>query len=233
VTAQPLVLVVEDEDAVRGVLATGLAAQGYRVVEAASGAEALRHAASYVPDLVLLDLMLPDMDGTSVAQGIREWSAVPIVVLSARGLEAQKVAAFDAGVDDYVMKPFGFGELLARMKVALRHAARSAASDPGGVFESGPLRFDAAARRVSVGGEDVHLTPTEYKLLGVLVRHAGRVVTHASLMREVWGPRSPEENQYLRVYMAHLRRKLEPDPLRPVLFETDPGIGYRLRSDGD
>jgi two-component system KDP operon response regulator KdpE len=230
-TLGPLVLVVEDEDPVRKVIATSLAANGYRVIEAATGADALRHATAYVPDLVLLDLRLPDMDGTEVARRLREWSSVPILVLSARGLEAQKVAAFEAGADDYVMKPFGFQELLARMKVALRHAARPVAAATDGVFTSGPLRVDLTRRRVHLLGQEVRLTPTEYKLLGVLVQHAGRVVTHAHLMREVWGPRSPEENQYLRVYMTHLRRKLEPDPLHPVLFETEAGVGYRLRED--
>ena len=229
----PLVMVVEDEATVRDVLATSLPAHGYRVVEAPDGATALRLAAEYVPDLVILDLRLPDMDGLQVAQKLRAWSSTPIVVLSARGQESQKVAALDAGVDDYVTKPFGFQELLARMRVALRHASRAEPTAADAVFVSGPLRVDLAKRRVRVGGKDVRLTPTEYKLLAALVRHAGRVVTHKQLLLEVWGPWSTEEYQYLRVYMTHLRRKLEPDPLHPILFETDAGVGYRLRTDED
>jgi two-component system KDP operon response regulator KdpE len=229
----PLVMVVEDEATVRDVLATSLPAHGYRVVEAPDGATALRLAAEYVPDLVILDLRLPDMDGLQVAQKLRAWSSTPIVVLSARGQESQKVAALDAGADDYVTKPFGFQELLARMRVALRHASRAEPTAADATFTSGPLRVDLARRRVRVGGKDVRLTPTEYKLLAALVRHAGRVVTHKQLLLEVWGPWSTEEYQYLRVYMTHLRRKLEPDPLHPVLFETDAGVGYRLRSADD
>ena len=231
--ATPLVMVVEDEATVRDVLATSLPAHGYRVVEAPDGATALRLAAEYVPDLVILDLRLPDMDGLQVAQRLRAWSSTPIVVLSARGQESQKVAALDAGVDDYVTKPFGFQELLARMRVALRHASRTAPAAADAVFVSGPLRVDMGRRRVRVGGKEVRLTPTEYKLLAALVRHAGRVVTHKQLLLEVWGPWSTEEHQYLRVYMTHLRRKLEPDPLHPILFETDAGVGYRLRTDED
>jgi two-component system KDP operon response regulator KdpE len=228
--AGPLVLVVADEDSVRRVLTRSLPAHGYRVVEASTGADALRHAASYVPDLVLLDLRLPDMDGVEVARRLREWSSIPILVLSARGEEKSKVEALDAGADDFLTKPFGFQELLARLRAALRRAARpGVATKP--VFTSGHLRVDVEARRVDVEGREVRLTPTEFKLLAVLVRHAGRVVTHGHLLREVWGPDSPQENQYLRVYMTHLRRKLEPDPLKPRLFETDAGVGYRLRVD--
>ena len=230
-SSAPLVLVVEDESAVRDVLATSLPAHGYRVVEAPDGTTALRLAAEYAPDLVLLDLRLPDMDGLEVARRLRGWCATPIVVLSARGQESQKVAALDAGADDYVTKPFGFQELLARMRVALRHASRPVGAGPETSFSAGPLVVDLERRRVRVEGRDVRLTPTEYKLLAVLVRHAGRVVTHGQLLREVWGPWSEEQNQYLRVYMTHLRRKLEPDPMRPRLFETDAGVGYRLRTD--
>ncbi len=226
----PLVLVVEDEATVREVLATSLPAHGYRTIEAEDGASALRTASRYAPDLVLLDLRLPDIDGVEVARRLREWYTGPILVLSARGQEAQKVAAFDAGVDDYVTKPFGFQELLSRMKVALRHAARPLAPGPGTEFVAGPLRVDFERRRVAVGDREVRLTPTEYKLLAVLIRHAGRVVTHRQLLTEVWGPWSVEQFQYLRVYMAHLRRKLEPDPSHPSLFETDAGVGYRLRT---
>lgn len=228
----PLVLVVEDEAAVRRFLKAGLPAHGYRVIEAETGAAALRDAAQYVPELVLLDLGLPDMDGLEVAKKLRAWSRVPIVVISARGQEAKKVEALDAGADDYLTKPFGFPELLARMRAALRRATAPAGAGLATVFESGPLRMDLERRRVFVNGEEVKLTPTEYRLLATLVKHAGRVVTHRQLLGEVWGPWSPEQNRYLRVYMTHLRRKLEPDPAAPVLFETEAGVGYRLRYDG-
>jgi two-component system KDP operon response regulator KdpE len=227
----PLVLVVEDEAAVRRVLTTSLSSHGYRVIEAADGATAIRAASQYVPDLVLLDLRLPDMDGVEVARRVRAWSAMPIVVLSARGEEAEKVEAFDVGVDDYVTKPFGFSELLARIRAGLRHSARPPGAGPEPVFASGSMRVDFERRRVQVNGQDVRLTPTEYKLLTVLVKHAGRVVTHEQLLKDVWGPHRPDQIQYLRVYMTRLRRKLERDPLRPCLLKTDAGIGYRIEAD--
>jgi two-component system KDP operon response regulator KdpE len=225
----PTLLIVEDDAAVRRVLASTLPAHGYRVLEAATGAEGVRDAAQYVPDLVLLDLGLPDMDGIDVVRAIRKWSGLPVIVLTARGQEGAKVTALDAGADDYVTKPFGFPELLARIRVALRHAARPPGGGPHGDFRSGPLHVDLERRLVRVDDREVALTPTEYRLLVVLVKNAGRVVTHRQLLREVWGPWSPEQNRYLRVYMTHLRRKLEPDPARPVLFETIAGVGYRLR----
>jgi two-component system KDP operon response regulator KdpE len=224
----PTLLIVEDETAVRRVLASTLPSHGYRVLEAATGADALRDAAQYVPDLVLLDLGLPDMDGIEVVREIRKWSGLPVIVLTARGQEGAKVDALDAGADDYVTKPFGFPELLARIRVALRHAARPPGGGPETDFRTGPLHVDLEHRRVEVNDQEVRLTPTEYRLLMVLVRNAGRVVTHRQLLR-VWGPWSPEQNRYLRVYMTHLRRKLEPDPTRPSLFETIAGVGYRLR----
>ena len=223
----PAVLVVEDEPQVLRFLRAGLPAHGYRVLEAASGVEALRTAEQYVPDVVLLDLGLPDMDGMAVLAELRRWSRMPVIVLSARGQEAAKVAALDAGADDYLTKPFGFPELLARMRAALRHAARSPAEGGAPVFESGPLRVDLSARRVSVAGEDVKLTPIEYRLLAVLVEHAGKVVTHRQLLERVWGPHSTEQTQYVRVYMTHLRRKLERGRSERV-FETEAGVGYRL-----
>lgn len=226
----PLILVVEDDVQVRRVLVTSLLGEGHRMLEAADGTTALKLASRYVPDLVLLDLGLPDIEGVEVARRIRTWSAVPIVVLSARGQEAEKVAAFDVGVDDYVTKPFGFLELLARIRAGIRHSTRPVGAGPDPVFVSGGFRLDFEHRRVTVNGRAVSLTPTEYKLVTVLVRHAGRVVTHANLLREVWGPRSPEQIQYLRVYMTRLRRKLEADPLRPRLLATEPGIGYRLHA---
>ena len=226
----PLVLIVEDDDTVRRVLTTSLAAEGHRVLEAPDGASALRMAAQYMPDVVLLDLGLPDIDGVEVARQLRAWSAVPIIVLSARDQEAQKVAAFDVGVDDYVTKPFGFLELLARIRAGLRHSSRLPGAGPENVFVCGPLRVDLEHRHVQVDGREVRLTPTEYKLVATLVKCAGHVVTHDRLLRDVWGPRHPEQIQYLRVYMTRLRRKLEADPLRPKLLKTDAGIGYRLET---
>ena len=226
----PLVLVIEDEPAMRRFLRPGLEGQGYRVVEATTAREGLDLASSHNPDLVILDLGLPDGDGVDLARRLREWSAAPIVVVSARGQEADKVAALDAGADDYVTKPFGMGELFARLRVAERHSARfkPEAGDP--VFEAGPLRVDLAARRVFRDGQEVHLTALEYKLLAALVRHADKVVTHRHLLKEVWGPASVNETQYLRVYMAQLRHKIETDPARPALLMTETGVGYRLRS---
>jgi two-component system KDP operon response regulator KdpE len=180
-----------------------------------------------VPDLVLLDLGLPDMDGTEVVKRLRTWSRVPVLILSARGEERNKVEALDAGADDYLTKPFGFAELLARMRAALRRAARVDAPEES-VLVQGPLRIDLGRRRVELGGEEVHLTPIEFRLLSVLARHAGRVVTHKQLLTEVWGPQSAEETQYLRVYLTHLRRKLEPDPSRGRIFHNEAGVGYRL-----
>ncbi|MFO1008653.1 MAG: response regulator [Planctomycetota bacterium] len=225
----PLVLVVEDEPPVRRFLVAGLEAQSYRVVEAETGREALRAAVQWVPDLVLLDLGLPDQDGTAVLASLRAWSRVPVIVLSARGQERAKVEALDAGADDYLTKPFGFPELLARIRVALRHGARAAETKEESVFASGGLEVDLVDRRVKRGGELVHLTPIEFKLLAVLARHAGRVVTHKQLLTEVWGPQCAEESQYLRVHMTHLRRKLEGGPDEPRVFETEAGVGYRLR----
>jgi two-component system KDP operon response regulator KdpE len=210
-------------------LRTTLGAHGYRLAEAVTGQQALLEATTRPPDLILLDLGLPDLDGVEVARRLREWSSTPIIVLSARGREGDKIQALDAGADDYLTKPFGAGELLARMRVALRNAARGAAGEV--VFSAGDLVVDVSARRVSVSGRDVHLTPTQYKLLTQLVKHAGKVVTHRQLLREVWGPGSVEHSHYLRVYMGQLRHKLEKDPARPRYLETETGVGYRLRVD--
>jgi two-component system KDP operon response regulator KdpE len=225
-----LVLVVEDEPPVLRFLRATLAANGYRVVEANTGAMALVEAATRSPDLVLLDLGLPDLDGMEVTRRLREWSTRPIIVISARGREDDKVKALDAGADDYLTKPFGVPELLARMRVAFRNANRLAAGAGDPVFEVGELRVDLGARRVSLAGQDVHLTRTEFNLLGTLVKHAGKVVTHRQLLREVWGP-GTAESHYLRVYMGQLRHKLEKDPAQPRYLLTETGVGYRLADD--
>ena len=223
-----MVLVVEDEAPIRRFLRAGLGSQGYRVLEAVTGAEALTQAATRVPDLVLLDLGLPDIEGFEVVRRLREWSEVPVLVLSARGREDDKVRALDAGADDYVTKPFAMGELLARIRVALRRRAR--VDEPArSVFETGGLAVDLARHRVTRDGGEVRLTPTEFRLIAALARQPGRVLTHAHLLREVWGPAAAGQHHYLRVYMAQLRHKLEHDPSRPQLLITEPGVGYRLR----
>jgi len=227
----PVVLVIEDEPQIRRFLRATLSAHGYRLVEAATAQEGLMHAATRQPEIVILDLGLPDLDGLELTRQLREWSAMPIIVLSARGQESDKVAALDAGADDYLTKPFGVGELLARMRVALRHTARIAQEPGEAVFTVGDLRIDLARRQVFVANQEVHLTPIEYKLLTTLVRYAGKVVTHHQLLREVWGPGASSETHYLRVYMGQLRHKLEANPARPRYLVTESGVGYRLRTD--
>jgi two-component system KDP operon response regulator KdpE len=224
-------MLIEDEPQIRRFLRPALASQGYRMLEAATGEDGVLQAAARQPDVVVLDLGLPDIDGLEVIRRLREWTAVPIIVLSARGQERDKIAALDAGADDYVAKPFAVGELLARLRVALRHAARGASGPDDAVFRQGDLRVDLARRRVFVGEREVRLTRTEYRLLATLVRHAGRVLTHRQLLQEVWGPSHVDQSHYLRVYMAQLRRKLEADPARPRYMLTEPGVGYRLVSD--
>jgi two-component system KDP operon response regulator KdpE len=226
-TEGPLVLVVDDETGIRRFLKVALTARGFRVAEAGTAAEAVDAVASSRPDVVILDLGLPDRDGLDVTRDLREWTGVPIVVLSARDREADKVRALDLGADDYLTKPFGTEELLARLRVALRHAElRSAAQPP--VFRCGGLAVDLAHRQVLVDGAEVHLTPIEYKLLAYLVLHAGKVLTHRQLLRAVWGPEYGDENHYVRVYMAQLRHKIEAEPARPRYIRTEPGVGYRL-----
>ncbi len=224
----PRVLVVDDERPIRHFLRVSLAAHGYTVYEAACGREALHEASGLRPDVVVLDLGLPDLDGVEVIQRLREWTQVPIVVLSVREREADKIAALDAGADDYVTKPFGVGELVARLRVALR---RSAQTGPELVFEVGQLRVDFGRRLVTLGGNEVSLTPTEYDILRVLVQHAGRVLTHGYILRQVWGASYAAEAHLLRVNVSNLRRKLEPDPTRPYYIRTEPGVGYRLRAE--
>jgi len=229
VTQGPLILVIEDEQPIRRFLRASLTAEGYQIQEADTGEQGMRLARQQPPDLVILDLGLPDIDGQEVLRSLREWLTTPIVVLSARGQESQKVNALDHGADDYVTKPFGVAELLARLRTALRHAAGGGEGSP--VFNVGELQVDLAARRVVVGGEEVHLTPLEYKLLAALIKHAGKVLTHRYLLQEVWGPGHAEETHYLRVFMASLRRKLEADPARPRYLLTEPAVGYRLASE--
>ncbi len=226
-----LILVVDDDPAVLRALTAGLTSHGYRTLEATTAAEALSTAGQYAPDAILLDLGLPDMDGLAVTRTLRKWYAAPILVVSARHEEKEKVRALDAGADDYVVKPFGLEELTARLRAALRRTARPDAMATGGVFKAGRLSVDLAARRVFMDEAEVRLTRVEYKILLVLVKSAGCVVTHDQLMREVWGPGADGENRALRVYMTHLRRKLEPDRSRPTLFTTEAGVGYRLNVD--
>jgi len=227
----PVVLVIEDEQSMVRFLRAALTSQGYRLVEAGSGEEGLRQAATRAPDLVVLDLGLPDMDGLEVTRRLREWSPVPVVVLSARGREEDKIKALDAGADDYVTKPFAVGELLARMRVALRRAARTAGEAADTAVTVGDLRIDRLRRQVFVGGTEVRLTPIEYRLLSALAQYPGRVLTHEQLLRQVWGPGYTQQHHYLRVYMAQLRHKLERDPSHPRHLLTEPGVGYRLRED--
>ena len=222
-----LILVIDDEPAMRRFLRVSLENAGYRVVEAENGQGGLSEAASRNPDLVLLDLGLPDQDGLSVTARLREWSKAPIIVLSARGGEEDKVAALDQGADDYLTKPFGVSELLARMRVALRHAASEDAGAPA--FAVGDLRVDLARRQVFVRDAEVHLTPIEYKLLAVLIKNAGRVITHRQLLRDVWGPNYVDHTHYLRVFLGQLRHKIEGNPSRPEYLVTEPGVGYRMR----
>ena len=229
---KPLILIVEDEAPIRRFLRASLPLHDYRWVEAVTGTEALHLAAAQRPDVVILDLGLPDQDGLEVVKQLRGWSEVPIVVLTARDRESDKVAALDAGADDYLTKPFGVGELLARLRVALRHGARRAAPEEP-VFACGDWSIDLAARRVVVRGVEVHLTPTEFRLLTTLVRHAGRVVTHRLLLRELWGDQHEDAQHTLRVHMSQLRHKIEVDPARPRHLTTEPGVGYRLRDEGD
>ena len=224
--AAPLVLVVEDDLPIVRFLRAALSSHGYRLVEAGGVREGEQLATSHNPDLFLLDLVLPDGDGVDLARRLREWTRAPIIVLSARGREEDKVNALDAGADDYLTKPFGVNELLARMRVALRHA-RASPSEPA-VVEVGSLRVDLARREVVVDGREVRLTPTEYKLLALLARHAGKVLTHRQILREVWGPNAAEPH-HVRVHMAELRKKIEAEPARPRLLVTEPGVGYRLR----
>jgi len=222
------VLVVDDEPAIQRFLNTALSAEGYTVFAAASGAEALSAVVAHRPDLIILDLGLPDMDGSEVTRRVREWASVPIIILSVRGQEGDKIDALDAGADDYLTKPFGAAELLARLRVALR---RASPSDSGPVFVSGDLMVDLTRRLVTVAGAEVQLTPTEYDILRALVTRAGKVLTDHHILRQVWGAGYEQDAHMLRVNVSNLRRKLEPDPSRPTFILTEPGVGYRLRAE--
>jgi two-component system KDP operon response regulator KdpE len=219
------ILVIDDEKQIRRMLKAALSGYGYDIAEASSGHEGLNQTAIFHPDLIILDLGLPDLDGIEVIKRLREWTQIPIIILSVREHEDDKIKALDVGADDYVTKPFSMGELLARIRVALRHVAKSE-DEP--ILTFGELTVDLAHRNVILKGEDVKLTPTEYEILKYLALQAGRVVTHGQLLRAIWGPNYQEETQYLRVYIGQLRRKIEADPSQPTYIITEPGVGYRL-----
>ncbi len=225
---RPLVLLVEDEPPMRKFLRATLDSNGYRLVEAGSVREGVMSASSHNPEIVLLDLGLPDEDGLVLIRRVREWSRVPILVISARGREADKVDALDAGADDYLTKPFGARELLARMRVALRHAIERDAGDGRSTLVIGPLVIDLGKREVTRSGERLHLSPIEYRLLAELARHSGMVLTQRQIMKEIWGPGALQQTHTLRVHVAQLRRKIEEDPARPKILLTEPGVGYRM-----
>jgi two-component system KDP operon response regulator KdpE len=226
---QPLILVIEDEASLRRFLVPTLANHDYQVLTAATGADGLAMARSHSPDLVLLDLGLPDQDGCRVLESLRQWYPKPVLIISARSQERDKVQALDLGADDYLTKPFGADELLARIRVALRHATH--VLPPATAFQCGGLRLDLERREVTRDGVPVRLTPLEFRLLEALAQRAGKVATHAQLLSEVWGPGASGQTHYLRIYMGTLRRKIEPDPARPRYLLTEPGIGYRLNAD--
>ncbi len=228
--SRPVIVAIEDDPQIRRFLKTGLESHGFEIHEADTGKLGLVEAANRKPDLIILDLGLPDMDGVEVVKRIREWSALPVIVLSARTQETDKVMALDAGADDYLTKPFGMSELLARVSVALRHA-NAGVQATGGEFAVAGLRVDLTNRRVHRDDSEVHLTPIEYRLLTTLVRHAGKVLTHRQLLTDVWGPGHVERSHYLRIYMGNLRQKLEADPARPRFLLTETGVGYRLAAE--
>lgn len=225
------ILVIEDEPQMQKFLGASLESEGYRTLEATTGKEGLSLARTHNPDLVLLDLGLPDTDGMEVTKGLREFSTKPIIVISARGQEEDKVRALDVGADDYLTKPFGTSELMARIRVALRHSSRSKEESTEPLLRIGDLEIDLDRRRVLSKGEEVHLTPNEYKLFAYLMKHAGKVLTHRQLLKEVWGAAHASQTHYLRVYMVQLRHKLEADAARPRYLVTEPGVGYRLKTD--
>jgi two-component system, OmpR family, KDP operon response regulator KdpE len=226
----PLVLLVEDEPAMRRLLRASLTSHGFRIIEATNAREGMALATSHNPEIILLDLGLPDGDGIDLTRRFRDWSRVPIIVISARGREADKVLALDAGADDYVTKPFGVSELLARIRVALRHAQAVPTANAAPSIDLGDLHIDFSLRTVTVAGKEVHLTPIEYRLLALLAQNIGKVLTHRQLLTDVWGPGHADQTHYLRVRIAELRKKLEREPAQPKWLVTEPGVGYRLRA---
>lgn len=223
------VVVIEDDPQLRRFLRTSLASEGLRVFEADTGRQGLVEVGTRKPDLVILDLGLPDMDGVEVVKALRDWTGLPILILSARDAERDKIEALDAGADDYLTKPFSLGELLARLRVALRHAAAAPGANPAEIFSTGKLAVDLQKRLVYLDGAEIHLTPVQYRLLSVLVKHAGKVLTHRQIIKEVWGPAYVDNPHYLRIYMSQLRQKLEADPAHPEYLLTESGVGYRLK----
>lgn len=221
-----VVLIIDDEIQIRRFLRMSLEAYNYKVIEAKTGEEGLMHLASLKPDLILLDLGLPDIDGKDFLLKLREWSNIPVIILTVKDSEQDKIALLDAGADDYLTKPFSIGELQSRIKVALRHNLGNSSKD--NIFESGDLKIDFSKRLVFVEDKKIKLTPTEYSFLSLLVKHAGKVVTQAQIMREIWNPNLEDETQYLRIYVLQLRRKIEKDPSNPKIIITEPGVGYRL-----
>ena len=228
-TTGAIVLIVDDEVQIRRFLQITLKANGYRVYETETGQEALTKAAQLRPDLIILDMSLPDMDGLEVLQKLREWTKTPVIILSVRDTDRDKVAALDSGADDYLTKPFSVGELMARIRVAQRHALPEQSEYE--IFTTGALKVDLTHRIVTVADEPINLSPTEYALLRLMIQHAGKVLTHRQILREVWGPEYVNETQYLRVYFAQLRQKIEENPAIPKLILTEPGVGYRLHED--
>lgn len=223
------IVVIEDDPHIRKFLKTGLSTHNFRVFEAKTGQEGLTEAVDRKPEIIILDLGLPDMDGVQVVKALRQWTALPIIILSARSAEHSKIEALDAGADDYLTKPFSLGELLARIRVALRHSVSMREQDQSGIFESEGLKVDLVNHRVHVDGHEIHLTPIQYRLLAMMVRNAGRVLTHQQILKEIWGPTFTDNAHYLRIYMSQLRQKIEADPAQPKYLLTESGVGYRLK----
>jgi len=225
----PVIVVIEDDPAIRLFLRTGLGAHGFKIFEADKGRQGIIEAGIRKPDLIILDLGLPDLDGVEVIKSLREWSAMPIIILSARSSEQHKIDALDAGADDYLTKPFGLGELLARIRVALRHSVSNPAQNVEGVFTTGDIKVDLLKRQVFVADQEIHLTPIQYRLLSLLIKNAGKVLTHQYILKEVWGPSYKDNSHYPRIYMSQLRQKLEANPTQPQYLVTESGVGYRLK----
>jgi two-component system KDP operon response regulator KdpE len=228
-TNEAVIVVIEDDPHIRKFLKTGLSTHHFKVFEATTGQAGLTEAVDRKPDLIILDLGLPDMDGVQVIKALRQWTALPIIILSARSAEHSKIEALDAGADDYLIKPFSLGELLARIRVALRHGVSMREQDQSGSFEHEGLKVDLINRQVLVDGQEIHLTPIQYRLLAMMVRNAGRVLTHQQILKEIWGPTFTENAHYLRIYMSQLRQKIENDPAQPRYLLTESGVGYRLK----